>query len=77
MSEKPDALSRRSDHHDQPLDPQVMIPPEQFIGFRANVTIDIIQDIKTQQAEDELLETLIRSTKNKDSLPPSIRKQFE
>ena len=76
MSNKPDALSRRSDHNDIPDPPQVMIAEDNFIGFKAEVSATIIQDIKEGQEEDESLTDLIRNVTNKDNLPPSVRKQF-
>lgn len=76
MSEKLDALSRRHDHADIPTPAQIMIASERFQGFRAEPTIDIISEIKEAQTEDESLQTLIESTKKKEELPPSIKKQY-
>lgn len=76
MSNKPDALSQRSDHLDVPNPKQVMLLEERFVGFRAELTTDIISLIRDAQSNDESLETLIQSTREKDKLPPSIRKQY-
>ena len=76
MSKKPDALSRRYDHADMPNPAQMMIALEHFLGFHAEMEFDLISVIKEAQGEDESLESLIASTKGKESLPPSVRKQF-
>ncbi|QRV77082.1 Retrotransposable element Tf2 protein [Ceratobasidium sp. AG-Ba] len=66
MSNKPDALSRRHDHEDIPNPQQIMINAERFKGFKANIEIDIISMIR---------ESL--KYKEKEDLPPSIRKQYD
>jgi transposase InsO family protein len=76
LSDKPDALSRRSDHKDIPNQAQIMIASEKFQGFAAETTEDIISAIQEAQSDDESMETLIASTKDKENLPPSIRKQY-
>ncbi|QRW12162.1 Retrotransposable element Tf2 protein [Ceratobasidium sp. AG-Ba] len=77
MSNKPDALSRRHDHEDIPNPQQIMINAERFKGFKANIEIDIIYMIRESLSDDESLTTLIESTKKKEDLPPSIRKQYD
>ncbi|QRV81773.1 Retrotransposable element Tf2 protein [Ceratobasidium sp. AG-Ba] len=77
MSNKPDALSRRHDHEDIPNPQQIMINAERFKGFKANIEIDIISMIRESLCDDESLTTLIESTKKKEDLPPSIRKQYD
>ncbi|QRW10167.1 Transposon Tf2-7 polyprotein [Ceratobasidium sp. AG-Ba] len=77
MSNKPDALSRRHDHEDIPNPQQIMINAERFKGFKANIEIDIISMIRESLSDDESLTTLIESTKKKEDLPPSIRKQYD
>ncbi|QRV84393.1 Retrotransposable element Tf2 protein [Ceratobasidium sp. AG-Ba] len=77
MSNKPDALSRRHDHEDIPNPQQIMINAERFKGFKANIEIDIISMIREGLSDDESLTTLIASTKKKEDLPPSIRKQYD
>ncbi|QRV83882.1 Retrotransposable element Tf2 protein [Ceratobasidium sp. AG-Ba] len=77
MSNKPDALSRRHDHEDIPNPQQIMINAERFKGFKANIEIDIISMIRESLSDDESLTTLIGSTKKKEDLPPSIRKQYD
>jgi hypothetical protein len=76
MSNKPDALSRRHNHADIPNPAQVMIAAERFNGFRAETDLDIISEIKEAQQEDESLLTLLTSRKEKENLPPSIKKQY-
>lgn len=70
-------MSRRSDHKDIPTAEQTMISPERFIGFKADIGDDIISLIREAQQDDESMETLIKSTRDKNSLPPSIRKQYD
>ncbi|QRV79897.1 Retrotransposable element Tf2 protein [Ceratobasidium sp. AG-Ba] len=77
MSNKPDALSRRHDHEDIPNPQQIMINAERFKGFKATIEIDIISMIRESLSNDESLTTLIESTKKKEDLPPSIRKQYD
>ncbi|QRV73872.1 Retrotransposable element Tf2 protein [Ceratobasidium sp. AG-Ba] len=77
MSNKPDALSRRHDHEDIPNPQQIMINAERFKGFKANIEIDTISMIRESLSDDESLTTLIESTKKKEDLPPSIRKQYD
>ncbi|QRV81327.1 Transposon Tf2-1 polyprotein [Ceratobasidium sp. AG-Ba] len=77
MSNKPDALSRRHDHEDIPNPQQIMINAKRFKGFKANIEIDIISMIRESLSDDESLTTLIESTKKKEDLPPSIRKQYD
>ena len=77
LSNKPDALSWRSDHLDTPKEYQTMIAAEQFIGFRAEDNLDIISAIQEAQADDESMEMLITSVQRKKELPPSIRKQYD
>ncbi|QRV82833.1 Transposon Tf2-7 polyprotein [Ceratobasidium sp. AG-Ba] len=77
MSNKPDALSTRHDHEDIPNPQQIMINAERFKGFKANIEIDIISMIREGLSDDESLTTLIASTKKKEDLPPSIRKQYD
>ncbi|QRV77124.1 Transposon Tf2-1 polyprotein [Ceratobasidium sp. AG-Ba] len=77
MSNKPDALSRRHDHEDIPNPQQIMINAERFKGFKANIEIDIISMIRESLSDDESLTTLIESTRKKEDLPPSIRKQYD
>jgi transposase InsO family protein len=54
-----------------------MIAAERFIGFRAETEIDIISALQEGQEDDKSLTTLIESTKKKEDLPPSIRKQYK
>ncbi|QRV98516.1 Retrotransposable element Tf2 protein [Ceratobasidium sp. AG-Ba] len=76
MSEKPDALSRRSDHGDSQMEPQVMIPPEKFIGFMADIKASFLDKVREAQKEDEAIKVLWESVSNKGQLPPSVRKEF-
>lgn len=77
MSNKPDALSGRSDHIDLPKLQLVMLPEERFIGFTLDMSVDIISLIQDAQADDEALKALIRNTKGKEQLPPSVRKGYK
>jgi len=40
------------------------------------VTSNLLEEIKEAQREDESLETLIHTVKNKEELPPTVKKQF-
>jgi hypothetical protein len=77
MSTKPDALSRRHDHAEVPEAPQVMIDAVKFIGFRAELSSGITEAIREGQTEDESIQDLIQSTRNKENLPVTVRKQFQ
>jgi hypothetical protein len=76
MLDKPVALSRRHDHVDIPNPAQTMLGAEKFNSFRADIAIDVISEIMEAQQEDESLAVLLNSTKEKENLPPSIRKQY-
>ena len=76
MSGKPDALSRRHDYVSEPPKEQIMLSPEIFKGFKANIFADIFSEIREAQSEDPSLDTLILMVKNIDDLPPSVRKQY-
>jgi hypothetical protein len=54
-----------------------MISAENFKGFSALMSNNIIAEIKEALEEDKSLETLIKSTKRKEDLPPSVKKQFK
>ncbi|QRV77894.1 Retrotransposable element Tf2 protein [Ceratobasidium sp. AG-Ba] len=76
MSEKPDALSRRHDHGDIPIEPQIMIAPDKFIGFMADISSSFLDEVREAQKEDETIRVLWESVSNKEELPPSVRKEF-
>ncbi|QRV80898.1 Retrotransposable element Tf2 protein [Ceratobasidium sp. AG-Ba] len=76
MSEKPDALSRRHDHGDIPVEPQIMIAPDKFIGFMADISSSFLDEVREAQKEDETIRVLWESVSNKEELPPSVRKEF-
>ena len=76
MSDKPDALSRRNDHKDIPNPVQTMIAAKRFQGFHAADVTNIITAIKEAQEDDESMTALITSTRDKESLPPSIQKGY-
>src|SRR5436190_17176129 len=77
QSEKPDALSRRSDHQEIPTAEEVMIAAERFVGFKAQLGVDLIEQLKEAQQEDESLETLIHSVRRKEELLASVKKQYK
>ncbi|QRV96423.1 Retrotransposable element Tf2 protein [Ceratobasidium sp. AG-Ba] len=76
MSEKPDALSRRHDHGDSPIEPQIMIQPDKFIGFMADVRGSFLEEVREAQMEDETIRVLWDSVSRKEQLPPSVKKEF-
>jgi hypothetical protein len=53
-----------------------MIAAGRFEGFRAETKIDVISAIQEAQTDDDSLKTLIESTKEKGSLPVSIRRHM-
>src|SRR6202035_4836945 len=58
QSNKPDALSRRSDHASEPLRPQTMIQPEALKGFTAGTVSPLNplqQEIQEVYEADESL----------------------
>jgi hypothetical protein len=77
MSEKLDNLSRRSNHNDIASVEQVMISTENFKGFSVMMSSNIIAEIKEALEEDKSLKSLIESTKGKEDLLPSVKKQFK
>lgn len=76
MLAKPNTLSQRHNHVDIPNKAQTMIAAERFKGFCADTVLDIISSIQEAQTEDEHIETLIKTTPNKDKLSASVQKQF-
>ena len=76
MSDKPDTLSRWSNHKDVPNPAQTMIAAKHFLGFLATNATDIITVIKESQEDDESTSTLISSTREKETLPPSVQKGY-
>ncbi|KAB5589112.1 Retrotransposable element Tf2 [Ceratobasidium theobromae] len=77
MSNKPDLLSRRSDHVERLPPEQVMIPQERFVGFKSDVEEDDLEDIAEHQGEDPSLEEIITMVKKKSKLPLSIQKGYK
>ena len=73
MSNKPDALSRRSDHTDVPNPKQIMLPEERFIGFKADLSVDIISLIRDAQSDDESREVRDAAQKVAASLTKKSR----
>ena len=76
MSDKPNALSRQSNHKDIPNPVQTMIAAERFLGFQAANATDIIMAIKEAQEDDKSTTALISSTQEKRTLPPSVQKGY-
>ncbi|KAF8756667.1 hypothetical protein RHS01_04213 [Rhizoctonia solani] len=77
QSEKPDALSRRSDYMDKPKEPEIMLPAEVF----ANTSEEepkIVTEICSKLKEDPSLDSIIQFlTEDADNAPPSIRKAYQ
>ncbi|KAF8754661.1 hypothetical protein RHS01_05915 [Rhizoctonia solani] len=76
QSGKPDALSRRSDYVDSPVEPEVMLPSEVFANT-SEAELEIVTEIQKRLREDPSLEPIIQFlTEDADNAPPSIRKAY-
>ncbi|KAF8749977.1 hypothetical protein RHS01_09605 [Rhizoctonia solani] len=77
QSGKPDALSRRSNYVDIPLEPEVMLPAEVFANT-SEEEVEIVTEICSKLREDPSLEPIIKFlTKDADNAPPTIRKAYQ
>ncbi|QRW16712.1 Retrotransposable element Tf2 protein [Rhizoctonia solani] len=76
QSGKPDALSRRSDYLDVPLEPEIMLPTEVFANT-SEEELEIVTEIRSRLKEDPSLEQIIQFlTEDADNAPPSIQKAY-
>ncbi|KAF8754692.1 hypothetical protein RHS01_06132 [Rhizoctonia solani] len=76
QSGKPDALSRRSDYVDSPVEPEVMLPSEVFANT-SEAELKIVTEIRNRLREDPSLEPIIQFlTEDADNAPPSIWKAY-
>ena len=79
QSEKPDALSRRSDHGDSTIKPQSMLREDQFSGFTGeleNKQNPLLEEIIEAYPNDPSLDLVLAFINNRDNTPPSISKKF-
>ncbi|KAF8753916.1 hypothetical protein RHS01_06785 [Rhizoctonia solani] len=77
QSGKPDALSRRSDYVDNPLEPEVMLPAEVFANT-SQEELEIVTEVRSKLREDPSLDPIIQFlTKDANNAPPSIRKAYK
>ncbi|QRW22117.1 Retrotransposable element Tf2 protein [Rhizoctonia solani] len=71
---KPDALSRRANYIDIPMEPEVMIPAEIFANT-SEEELEIVTEICSKIKEDPSLEPIIQFlTEDANNAPPSICK---
>ncbi|KAF8703074.1 hypothetical protein RHS03_06294, partial [Rhizoctonia solani] len=76
QSGKPDALSRRSDYVDLPMEPEVMLPSEVFANT-SEAELEIVTEIQDKLKDDPSLEPIIQFlTEDADNAPPSICKAY-
>ncbi|QRW20573.1 Retrotransposable element Tf2 protein [Rhizoctonia solani] len=76
QSGKPNALSRRSDYIDSPVEPEVMLPSEVFANT-SEAELEIVTEIRNRLREDPSLEPIIQFlTEDADNAPPSIWKAY-
>ncbi|KAF8750370.1 hypothetical protein RHS01_09469 [Rhizoctonia solani] len=76
QSGKPNALSRRSDYVDSPVEPEVMLPSEVFANT-SEAELEIVTEIRNRLREDPSLEPIIQFlTEDADNAPPSIQKAY-
>ncbi|KAF8752836.1 hypothetical protein RHS01_07456 [Rhizoctonia solani] len=77
QSGKPDALSRRMDYTDLPMEPEVMLPSEVFANTLEE-ELEIVTEIRSRLKEDPSLEQIIQFlTEDADNAPPSIQKAYQ
>ncbi|CUA73551.1 Transposon Tf2-11 polyprotein [Rhizoctonia solani] len=79
LSEKPDALSRRSDHGEEGPEPQIMLPEERFAELNTVVPEWVLEDeIQQAQGEDPSLEAVLRVMKDGvKNLPKTVQEKFK
>ncbi|CEL56625.1 hypothetical protein RSOLAG1IB_07950 [Rhizoctonia solani AG-1 IB] len=77
QSQKPDALSRCTDHSEIEPSPQIMLPETQFEGFGAEVTTSLVEQIKEALQDDPSLDTVMAAATDPDSMPHSIAAKFK
>ncbi|EUC60435.1 Transposon Tf2-1 polyprotein, putative [Rhizoctonia solani AG-3 Rhs1AP] len=79
LSEKPDALSRRSDHGETPKDTLVMLPEDHFVELNAiEPEWSLELEIKEEQGKDPSLDAVIQFLSNQpEEAPKTIREKFK
>ncbi|KAF8755560.1 Encoded by [Rhizoctonia solani] len=76
QSGKPDALSRRPDYVDLPLEPEVMLPTEVFANTLEE-ELEIVTEIWSRIRDNPSLEPIIQFlTEDANNAPPSIQKAY-
>ncbi|KAF8759758.1 hypothetical protein RHS01_02208 [Rhizoctonia solani] len=74
---KPDALSRRSDYTDVPLEPEIMLPTEVFANTLEE-ELEIVTEIRAKLKEVPSLEPIIQFlTEDANNAPLSIQKAYQ
>ncbi|KAF8747242.1 hypothetical protein RHS01_11373 [Rhizoctonia solani] len=77
QSQKPDALSRRSDHMDLEPAPQIMIPESHFEAFSAHIDSSLLDQIKEDTQEDPSLDTILLAVSDPKSMPHNVAQKFK
>ncbi|CEL59125.1 hypothetical protein RSOLAG1IB_12258 [Rhizoctonia solani AG-1 IB] len=78
QSGKPDALSRRPDHANIPLDNQSMLPPSVFANLATVCPKkDIQKEIEASLHLDKSLDEILAHLQDKSKAPPSVKKGFK
>jgi hypothetical protein len=77
QSGKPDALSRRLDHLDIALEPQIMLPKEEFMSIATDPETELQNHMEKLLDYDESLEEIVDFLQNGTSAPAYIKKGFK
>ncbi|CEL56626.1 Retrotransposable element Tf2 155 kDa protein type 1 OS=Schizosaccharomyces pombe (strain 972 / ATCC 24843) GN=Tf2-1 PE=4 SV=1 [Rhizoctonia solani AG-1 IB] len=77
QSQKPDTLSRPSDHIEMEPSPQIMLPETEFEAFGAEITTPLLEQIKEALQDGPRLDTTMAAAADPDSMPHSISAKFK
>jgi hypothetical protein len=77
QSGKPDVLSRRPDHLNIALEPQIMLPREVFVSVATEPEIELQSQIENYLDQDESLEEILAFLQNRSNAPTYVRKGFK
>ncbi|CCO29574.1 Retrotransposable element Tf2 155 kDa protein type 3 [Rhizoctonia solani AG-1 IB] len=77
QSQKPDTLSRPSDHIEMEPSPQIMLPETEFEAFGAEITTPLLEQIKEALQDSPRLDTTMAAATDPDSMPHSISAKFK
>ncbi|CCO38007.1 Retrotransposable element Tf2 155 kDa protein type 2 [Rhizoctonia solani AG-1 IB] len=77
QSQKPDTLSRCTDHSETEPSPQIMLPETQFEGIGADITPPLLEQIMEALQDDPSLDTVMAAATDPDSMLHSITAKFK